>query len=356
MFFKNADKLNIMNSFLQKANSVTLNNKDQQTRLNISATIIKFILNQPERWDEKCKFNIKHIGEQFINGISNFSTNEPDSIDIIYVFSYRFLCEYDFTIEENKELNFELSHIKQQIFDNLDNLNSDLRSQLIYASYIMPTSILKEMINNPSFTHMQEFKSTVEKAEKLKADWDNEISQKNESVNTIKDKLDKYETGFNFVGLYDGFSQLSNKKSSELKWLLFFLVFMGFMILSPLITELILSIYKSNNNNEFSLNTLYTIIPIISIEIILIYYFRIILAQYTSVKAQLVQIELRKTLCQFIQNYSEYSMKIKEKDSSVLDKFENLIFSSVLTDPEKIPSTFDGIEQIGSLIKNLRSS
>lgn len=175
--------------------------------------------------------------------------------------------------------------------------------------------------------------------------------KKNQSVDIIKEKLDKYETGFNFVGLYDGFNQLSSKKSSEMKWLRFFLVLMGVVILSPLVAELIISLYKSNNGNEFSFSSLFTIIPIVSIEFILIYYFRIILTQFTSVKAQLVQIELRKTLCQFIQSYSEYSMKIKEKDSSVLDKFENLIFSSVLTDPEKIPSTFDGIEQIGSLLR-----
>lgn len=355
MFFKNNDTLNLMNAFINKTIALSFEDKDQQSRLTISTSIIEIIINDPQVWDENCKFNIERIGESFINSISRFTSNEPETIDRIYVFLYRFLCELEFTLDNKKELSINLSNLKQQIFDSTDTFSSHLRSQLIYASYTMPIGILKDLINNPSFTNLHEFNNTIEKAKKLKLDWDSEISEKNESVNTLKNKLDEYEIGFNFVGLYEGFNKLSTNKNSELKWLLSFLVFMGCVILSPLIIELTISISNANNNN-FNLNSLYTLIPIASIEIILIYYFRIILSQYTSVKAQLVQIELRKTLCQFIQNYSEYSMKIKEKDPSVLDKFENLIFSSVLTDPEKIPSTFDGIEQIGSLIKNLRSS
>lgn len=66
----------------------------------------------------------------------------------------------------------------------------------------------------------------------------------------------------------------------------------------------------------------------------------------------MVQIELRKTLCQFIQNYSDYSKNIKEKDANSLEKFENLIFSGLVTNEDKLPSTFDGIEQLTKLIKN----
>ncbi|HDR1868661.1 TPA: hypothetical protein SIC62_000746 [Pasteurella multocida] len=68
-----------------------------------------------------------------------------------------------------------------------------------------------------------------------------------------------------------------------------------------------------------------------------------------------MQLELRKTLCQFIQSYADYAKEIKEKDRSSLEKFENLIFSSILSDSEKVPSTFDGLEQLANLIKNIKS-
>ena len=62
-----------------------------------------------------------------------------------------------------------------------------------------------------------------------------------------------------------------------------------------------------------------------------------------------MQLELRKSLCQFIQNYAEYAKEIKENDGVVLDKFENLIFSSIVASDDKIPTTFDGMEQIAKL-------
>jgi hypothetical protein len=54
-------------------------------------------------------------------------------------------------------------------------------------------------------------------------------------------------------------------------------------------------------------------------------------------------------LCQFIQNYAEYSKEIKTKDKSALEKFENLIFSGIVSDEQNLPSTFDGIEQLSKL-------
>ncbi|EII3729117.1 hypothetical protein LG468_003962, partial [Vibrio cholerae] len=70
----------------------------------------------------------------------------------------------------------------------------------------------------------------------------------------------------------------------------------------------------------------------------------------------IMQIELRQTLCQFIQSYAEYASEIKAKDASSLEKFESLIFSGILSDAEKLPSTFDGLEQIVTMLKSLKSA
>ena len=47
--------------------------------------------------------------------------------------------------------------------------------------------------------------------------------------------------------------------------------------------------------------------------------------------------------------------EIKEKDGASLDKFENLIFSSIVSTSEQVPSTFDGLEHITNLIKSAKS-
>ena len=95
--------------------------------------------------------------------------------------------------------------------------------------------------------------------------------------------------------------------------------------------------------------------PILGLEFVLIYFFRVVLTHYNSIQTQIMQIELRQSLCQFIQSYADYAKEIKEKDGGSLEKFENLIFSSILSTPDKVPSTFDGLEQLSNLIKNLKS-
>jgi hypothetical protein len=88
---------------------------------------------------------------------------------------------------------------------------------------------------------------------------------------------------------------------------------------------------------------------------VLIYFFRVVLSDYKFVQSQLLQVELRKTLCTFIQHYCEYSCEIKKKDPDALKKFENIVFSAIVSSDEKLPSAFDGIEQIGNLIKSAKS-
>jgi len=74
---------------------------------------------------------------------------------------------------------------------------------------------------------------------------------------------------------------------------------------------------------------------------------------FQSIKTQLLQLELRKSLCQFIESYSTFSTDIKARDPSALEKFENLVFSGLKR--RKPPSTFDGIEQLAKLFKGIKS-
>ena len=127
---------------------------------------------------------------------------------------------------------------------------------------------------------------------------------------------------------------------------------MGIVMILPLIAAFGIAVFGDYDGAKH----LFILLPLISMEVILIYFFRVILINHKSVKAQLMQLELRQALCQFIQSYAEYSSKIKEQDSAALEKFENLIFSGILANSEKLPSTFDGIEQLGGFIKSMKSS
>jgi hypothetical protein len=73
-----------------------------------------------------------------------------------------------------------------------------------------------------------------------------------------------------------------------------------------------------------------------------------------SIKAQMVQLELRQALCQFIESYAKYSKKIKDDNGAALDKFENLIFSGLAVNENAVPTSFDGLEPLANLIKSFK--
>ncbi|MED9964241.1 MAG: hypothetical protein UE367_05685 [Haemophilus parainfluenzae] len=178
------------------------------------------------------------------------------------------------------------------------------------------------------------------------------IDDLRKETNELAFTLKEQKTAFNFVGLSQGFESLLKAKKNSQTIVLSLLFFIGIFLFIPLFTYIELNQVKDLSGDFLNWKMF---LPFVSIELISLYLFRVILTHYNSIKTQIMQLELRQTLCQFIQSYVEYAKEIKEKDSASLEKFENLIFSSILSTPDKVPSTFDGIEQLSNLIKNIKS-
>ncbi|MBW2570532.1 MAG: hypothetical protein JRE47_14500 [Deltaproteobacteria bacterium] len=350
-FFQQSQNQKFISEFIKKSDLIKFDNDKDQKRFDVVKRLVEYMLKNPEEWDTKCTFNITHIGDNFISYMSSVDPKNLSNLYGLYVLSFRFLCEFDFLVGAGKELNMDLKQIKSFIEKDTAKLPEDERSQLIYAAYVMPANIVKDYMNHENLSDIKEFNDRARSAQKLKEEWDSDIEKKEAVINKLKDRLKEYETAFNFVGLYQGFNQISKDKKDEIKPLFYFLIFMGLIILAPLITEFVFVIKNLESMKAYSDLWWAIALPTVSIEVILIYFFRIILFDYKSIKGQILQIELRKTLCQFIQSYAEYSNEMKDKDSSALEKFENLVFSGIVADSENIPSTFDGIDQIGRLIK-----
>lgn len=356
MFFENEDNSMVLDDFLRNPGVAHVDEEARASRLKAIRQIVTSMRKSSQEWDKRCGFNIKRIGSKFIGLLRDFDFQDSDRIDKLYVMSYRFLCEFDFLIGAGRELGEDLSFIKRGIEKNLDGMDEAIKSQIIYASYIMPANIAKEFINDADIGIFKNFEDKKVEAEELKKQWDIEIEAKRTVANELKEKLEKYKVGFNFVGLYQGFSDMALKKEKEAFWLFSSLLVMGGIILAPLFVELYFALGSMQSDKKLGVDNLYVFFPLLSIEFVLIYFFRIVLLNHRSAKAQVMQIELRKTLCQFIQSYASYSSEIKKQDPGALEKFENVIFSGVLLDPEKLPSTFDGIEHIGGLIKSIKNA
>ncbi len=107
---------------------------------------------------------------------------------------------------------------------------------------------------------------------------------------------------------------------------------------------------ESASENAIS-SPLLLLIPLTIAEIVLIFYFRIILNYFNSTCAQLLQLKMRHSVCQFIESYIEFKKEVGEPD---LERFEAFIFSNLAPNADQIPTTFEGAEQIVEAIKALK--
>lgn len=348
-------------------------------RIDVILPILSKIESSEKEWLEKCKYLYPKYRTKFLADLNILQESAPEIIpkliQEIYCICAYFLKEYilyeeskdsyeyrfgtnNFIETQEKILNDNYSFIDEKNEKRLEMIkNRQLDIWILgYYFYSKPfksfekyEDLVKES-NENSLNIKEEIK-------KQKDDVSNFINEKKKEVDILYEKLKNQKTAFNFVGLYQGFKNLLSKKIIS-KWTSFSImtIFCILLITVPIvfIGGRFLNWFPEYNINWNDIGWEHTL-PIFGLEFVLIYFFRVVLTHYNSIQTQIMQIELRQSLCQFIQNYADYAKEIKEKDGASLEKFENLIFSSILSTPDKVPSTFDGLEQLSNLIKNLKS-
>ncbi|MET0013053.1 MAG: hypothetical protein ABW088_05315 [Sedimenticola sp.] len=353
-FFARSQSITALTGFKGRMNTLHTEDEFELARNGHIQTIIQSMANRPGQWDELCEINISWIGDHFISRISDGGEDlSKEKLDDIFSMCFRFLFELYLSMKNDLAPEFERA--RSFAFEQIEEFEQNAKSQIEYTIRDMPINIFKSIANSESIQSIKNFNEVSRSAIDLREEWENDLAEKEARVLSLKESLNKYESGFNFVGLFDGFNDLSNEKTTEKNNLLFWLRVLGVLIVSPLVVEVIVIYLNLDNLDNIKIPLALSTIPTISLVVIFIYYFRVLLFNYKSVKSQLLQIELRKTLCRFIQHYTEYSSEIKKKDGDSLEKFENIIFSGIVSDDEKLPSTFDGVEQISKLIKAAKS-
>lgn len=348
-FFSNADVQNSLASYIKSLGRVGVNNGFEEKRNNNLAEMLKSMTYAPEIFDSKAQINIGFIADSFLKKL-NEQNFDDDGVDIVYAYAFRFFIEE--YISDGGEDPSDYFIVRQFTVDNISGFSESARNQIEYALKDMSISMFKRIYNSEDLSTLRDFISTKRDAERLKDEWDKEINDKKERVESLQGILDKQKNAFNFVGLYAGFSSLSDAKEKQLMWARLILILLALSVPSVIFYE---SKYFLSGIIDFSGVSGFTkALPMFSIVILLVYYFRIALSNYNSIRAQIMQIELRKSLCQFIQSYAEYSKEIRLKDGSLLDKFEDVIFTNIMVSEEKIPSTFDGLEQVVKLLNAVK--
>lgn len=319
--------------------------------------IIDLMIANSDAFDEYGSVNSEWIGKQFFGQIESCLVAPLDKrqaiIRSLFTLAYRFLCELEFT--QQGESSFEVLKVKNFVHENLEAFEGNERQQLVYAAYTMPAQVAKKLIGHPAVTAFRKFSETVEASRVLREQWDTDLDKRQILLNGLSDNIKKVTSEYNFVGLVNGFQKLKVSKEGERCIAFWSLVLMGALVLVLPAAQIYFVMEKLAESDKHRSILVYALpTTIIAVEIILLYFFRVVLAQFRSVKAQLLQVDLRITLCQFIESYTEYISKLREKDSTALSKFEALIFSGLVAEESGIPTTFDGVEQVANLVRSLR--
>lgn len=210
---------------------------------------------------------------------------------------------------------------------------------------------LAKAINSSDIDVVNHFIKTKDDAIQKITDWENSCQLKIATVEELQRKLDEQKTAFNFVGLYKGFERLKGDKTSQLEKTNREYYGLGAAMVAIPICELLWVLFHFESISAGSGALAVLGLSTVSLVVMLFYFLRVCLADVKSLKSQIMQLELRMTLCQFIQNYADTSKDLKDKNKEGFEKFESLIFSSIVSSDEKIPSTFDGMDQLTNLLK-----
>lgn len=352
IYFSNENIKNAISSYIK----IIMRHEFEGEFIEKCAGIVVRVLNSmakdSDEWDRNTQFNILHISEQLAAMLNKRDENvtDKDNVGFVFILTFRFLSEYQL-YQENETASL-YNEMRWFAKENISEFSKVQSSQINYALYDMSSSILQFLMSSQDFGTMRDFLKAKEVAQQYKDMWDQELKEKKEEVEKLKNALEEYKTGFNFVSLYDGFKELGQRKKSEMRWSRAFMLLIGATI--PVVMAFSLYHFINKTYAFASINELVIFVPASAITLVMLYYFRVSLANYNSTRAQLMQIELRMSLCQFIQGYSKYSSEISKENENLLGKFEDVIFSNIMTSEDKIPSTFDGLEQLATLIKAVK--
>jgi hypothetical protein len=167
----------------------------------------------------------------------------------------------------------------------------------------------------------------------------------------LKDQLQK----LNFVGLSRAFQTLASEKKTEKR------VHAGLVLCLAVLIAAVpvgtLAFYFQTSFDKAMLSAPSFIGALIALELILFFFTRVALHNYGSAKAQHLQLRLRHELCAFVEGYADFIEPIRTKGGAeTLAKFESIVFSGITPIPDRVPSHFDGLEQLLSAVKSLRGT
>ena len=286
------------------------------------------------------------------NGMNSDSLTPNQAIDSLYLVLYADMYEFSLITKDENLRSFFYKYTEELVF-NSDCLSEDSFKRLTYLWFIIPKEVFSRHLQQHLDPEVIKTVATLKNnedfiAEKLTA---NDLLKK--EIEEIKKSLEDQKSKYNFVGLSNGFRTLREQKKKELDWQNGAYYALMIIIISLIILKSFWSAnYLTSNNFDSPIFIIVTISTVLFL-FILLYFFRISLVNVKSIKSQILQIDLRLTLCQFIHNYDSDTKELREGMKESFERFESVIFAPIVATEDQMPATFDGLEQLTGLLSSL---
>lgn len=260
----------VLAKFKSKIDGLIPSNDFEKQRNSLIRLVVNAMEKRPDEWNTFCQINIQWIGDQFISRLADEKELTKDRLDDICSMCFRFLFELYLSTKNDLSMEFEVA--KRFVFDNVNLFEDMAREQIEFAIRDLPITIFKEVANSDEIETLKNFETVAAKAKKLKEEWEHDLNEREGRVKAIEASLSRYENGFNFVGLYQGFDDLANEKKSERDGILFWLKLLSVIIFLPIITEFLVIYRNIDNISSIRDGLLASIFPTLSLVAISIYY------------------------------------------------------------------------------------
>jgi len=316
--------------------------------------VISSMQNEADAWDKYTQYSITKYGDALRTSLSNVSVQpELGNIEVLAGFAFIFASELE--LSSPNPIGEELVLFKESISREFESRTDRAGATVKFGMRQLPISIFKDLLNSDFAGNLKQMDSTAVEVDKKVKGWEQSLKNSEEKVTQLQQRLEQQGYGYNFMGLSQGFDEMAKVITKELVSQRLYLKIFGFLMLLPALVDVALIA-----SGRVDLNIIPTFVAgawaalSITTTVVFLYFFRILLRDIDAKNAQLMQLRLRMTLCQFIQKYANYAKDIRKEGGDVLGKFENIIFSGIVANHDKLPSTFDGIEQLTSLIKTAK--
>lgn len=258
----------------------------------------------------------------------------------------------EYNLKSGIALRGGASAILEHVMPNNPELTSREQELANYIWNGLSVDVVRDLISQ-HFAVQNEHENKVGKWEKSLGEWASRVERHEES-------LKNFHQRYNFVTLAKAFGEMYDAKNTEKNGLALLLVLAGIALVAPILAQLPIGkeiAWLAGFQVNWTTADWPKVLPLVGLEVLTLYFFRIVLVNYNSVKTQLLQLDLRQALCAFIESYVEFAKgKVPgSKDANPLAKFEALVFSGLSPDPEKVPSSFDGLDQLVKMAKEFKS-